>query len=64
MSDEPESGFSGERRTISWERMSLGEANVEKTECLKSWYQGGFSRVEMKLVSGGIMFFESIAIDN
>jgi arylamine N-acetyltransferase len=37
MSDEPERVFSGARRTISWERMSLGEKSVERTECLKSW---------------------------
>jgi len=37
MSDEPERVFSGGRRTISWERMSIGATNVERTECLKSW---------------------------
>ena len=42
MSDEPERVFSGGRRTISWERMSLEVSNIEKTECLKSWYRGNF----------------------
>ena len=35
MSDKPERVFSGARRTISWERMSLGVDTVEATECLK-----------------------------
>lgn len=39
MSDEPERVFSGGRRTISWERMQLGMSNVERLECMKSWYR-------------------------
>jgi hypothetical protein len=46
MSDEPERVFSGGRRTITWERMSLDPDNIEKTECLKSWYRTGVSRVD------------------
>ena len=37
MSAEAERIFSGARRTISWDRMSLGSTNIERTECLKSW---------------------------
>jgi len=37
MSDEPERIFSGGRRTVSWERMSLGPDTIQHTECLKSW---------------------------
>ncbi|ODQ70664.1 hypothetical protein LIPSTDRAFT_74099 [Lipomyces starkeyi NRRL Y-11557] len=37
MSSEPERVFSGSRRTISWDRARLGAANIERTECLKSW---------------------------
>ena len=37
MSAEPERVFSGARRTISWDRMQLGQEIIEKVECLKSW---------------------------
>jgi len=43
MSAEPERVFSGARRTISWERMQLGEETIEKTECLKSWMRSGLT---------------------
>jgi len=43
MSAEPERIFSGARRTISWERMQLGEETIEKTECLKSWMRSGLT---------------------
>ena len=36
MSDEPERVFSGERRTVSWERMSLSKDNIKRTACIKS----------------------------
>ena len=42
MSDEPERVFSGGRRTISWERMRLGEQTIQAAECLKSWFREGF----------------------
>ena len=41
MSAKPERIFLGARRTISWQRMSLGHVNIERTECLKSWIRGG-----------------------
>ena len=41
MSAEPERIFSGARRTISWQRMKLGPANIERIECLKSWIHTG-----------------------
>ena len=41
MSDEPERVFSGGRRTISWERANIGELNIERTECMKSWFRSG-----------------------
>lgn len=52
MSAESERVFSGTRRTISWERMSLGAKVVEQTECLKSWIRqvvkmGGFASVDV-----------------
>ncbi|KJZ68436.1 hypothetical protein HIM_12172 [Hirsutella minnesotensis 3608] len=43
MSAEPERVFSGARRQISWERMQLGAANVERKECLKSWVRSGIT---------------------
>jgi hAT family C-terminal dimerisation region len=43
MSAEPERVFSGARRTISWERMQFGEANICKVECLKSWLRSGLT---------------------
>ena len=41
MSDEPERVFSGARRTISWEWMSLEADTIEATECLKHWKRSG-----------------------
>ena len=41
MSDKLERVFSGARRTISWERMSLGVNTVKATECLKHWKRSG-----------------------
>ncbi len=41
ISDKPERVFSGARRTISWDRIQLGEANIETTQCLKSWLSSG-----------------------
>ena len=35
ISDELEQVFSGARRTISWEWMSLRANTIEETECLK-----------------------------
>jgi hAT family C-terminal dimerisation region len=37
MSAEAERIFSGVRRIILWDRISLGSTNIERTECLKSW---------------------------
>ena len=37
MSAEPEQVFSGAQRTISWDRMQLGQEIIEKVEYLKSW---------------------------
>ena len=37
MSAEAERIFLGARRTILWDRISLGSTNIERTECLKSW---------------------------
>jgi hypothetical protein len=39
MSDDIEGAFSGARRTIRWDRMSLGERSIQATECLKSWFR-------------------------
>jgi len=54
MSAESERVFSGARRTISWERSSLGATVVEQTECLKSWIRevvksGGFTTADIAL---------------
>lgn len=43
MSAEPERVFSGARRTISWERMRLESATIERKECLKSWIGSGIT---------------------
>ncbi len=37
VSDEPEQVFSRARRTVSWDRMRLGQEITEKVECSKSW---------------------------
>jgi len=37
MLEEAERVFLGARRTVSWDRILLGNINVEHTECLKSW---------------------------
>lgn len=43
MSAEAERIFSGGRRTIAWDRMSLGSTNIERTECLKSWLRSNIT---------------------
>lgn len=43
MSAEAERVFSGARRTITWDRASLGASTVEMTECLKSWIRSRLS---------------------
>jgi hypothetical protein len=43
MSAEPERVFSGARRTISWERMRLGQETIEMVECLKHWQRSGLT---------------------
>jgi hypothetical protein len=43
MSADAERVFSGVRRTISWDRISLGSTNIERTECLKSWLQSNIT---------------------
>jgi hypothetical protein len=43
MSADPERVFSGVRRTISWERMSLGADTINVGECLKSWIRSGIT---------------------
>ena len=35
--------FSSGRRTIAWDRMSLGSINIERTECLKSWLRSNIT---------------------
>ena len=39
MSDEPERTFSAGRRTVTWDRMSLGEESIQASECLKNWFK-------------------------
>jgi hypothetical protein len=43
-SSEPERTFSGARRTCSWDRLSLTCANIERIECMGSWYREGHIR--------------------
>jgi hypothetical protein len=43
MSIDPECVFSSARRTISWERMSLGVDTINMGECLKSWIHSGIT---------------------
>jgi len=43
MSAEPERVFSGARKTISWERMKLGELTIEMLKCLKHWIRSGLT---------------------
>lgn len=53
MSAEAERVFSGARRTISWDRISLGSSNIERTECLKSWLRSN-------LTAGGILVLDEV----
>ncbi len=41
ISDELERVFLGVWKTISWDRMQLGEASIETAQCLKSWLLSG-----------------------
>jgi hypothetical protein len=43
MSADPKRVFSGARRAISWERMSLGADTINTGECLKSWIRSGIT---------------------
>lgn len=40
-STDPESAFSGGRRTLTWDRESMLCENVEKVECIGNWIQLG-----------------------
>ena len=40
-SAEPERTFSGARRTMSWDRLSMTIATLEKVECLGNWFKHG-----------------------
>jgi len=40
-SADPESAFSGGRRTLSWDRESMSCANLEKVECIGNWLREG-----------------------
>ena len=53
MSAEPERVFSGARRTISWERMQLGEDTIEILECLKHWKRSGLVEEIIGIDEGG-----------
>ena len=44
MSANPKRVFSGAHCTISWDRILLGAATIEKGECLKSWIRSGITR--------------------
>lgn len=39
---EPERTFSGARRTCSWDRSRLTCFNIEKIECIGSWFREGY----------------------
>jgi hypothetical protein len=43
MSAEAERIFSGGRRTIAWDHMSLSSTNIEHTKCLKSWLRSNIT---------------------
>ncbi|GKT52606.1 putative AC transposase [Colletotrichum spaethianum] len=40
-SADPESAFSGGRRTLSWDRERMSCANLEKVECIGNWLREG-----------------------
>ena len=40
-SADPESVFSGGRRTLSWDRERMSCANLEKVECIGNWLREG-----------------------
>ena len=43
MSAEAEQVFSKGRRTITWDRIKLGNTNIEHIECLKSWLRSNIT---------------------
>ncbi|KAH7464977.1 hypothetical protein FOMA001_g17140 [Fusarium oxysporum f. sp. matthiolae] len=40
-SADPESAFSGGRRTLSWDRERMSCVNLEKVECIGNWLREG-----------------------
>ncbi|KAF6515990.1 hypothetical protein HZS61_004731 [Fusarium oxysporum f. sp. conglutinans] len=54
-SADPESAFSGGRRTLSWDRERMTCENLEKVECIGNWLREGHIQ---KTVHGGAYIFE------
>ncbi|OWT42391.1 hypothetical protein VFPPC_18318 [Pochonia chlamydosporia 170] len=59
-STDPESAFSGGRRTLSWDRESMLCENVEKVECIGNWIRSGLITLS---IEGGNGIIVDTAID-
>ncbi len=60
-STDPESAFSGGRRTLSWDRERMTCKNLEKVECIGSWLREGHIQ---KTVDGGMGIITDTGLDS
>jgi hypothetical protein len=60
-STDPESAFSGGRRTLSWDRERMTCKNLEKVECIGSWLR---ERHIQKTVDGGMGIITDTGLDS
>ena len=66
---DPESAFSGSRRTLSWDRESMSCENLEKVECIGNWIREGLIKPSREggrgiVVDTGFDREDSTEIDN
>ncbi|KAL9563898.1 hypothetical protein ACKAV7_011933 [Fusarium commune] len=60
-SADPESAFSGGRRTLSWDRERMTCENLEKVECIGNWLREGHIQ---KAVHGGMAVITDTGFDS
>jgi hypothetical protein len=60
-SADPESAFSGGRRTLSWDRERMTCENLEKVECIGNWLREGHIQ---KTVHGGMGVITDTGFDS
>jgi len=59
-SSDPESAFSGGRRTLSWDRERMTCANLEKVECIGNWLREG----HIQIAHGGMGVITDTGLDS